>query len=123
MTLPTIFRWGRQLPRWMAIAAIRFYQLALSPLKAALFGQPACCRFHPTCSQYALEAVRQRGVVMGIWLAVKRIGKCHPFHPGGFDPVPSGEKQAGGVAQKRRAKDGNARGREIGPHFQIQEYR
>lgn len=62
--------------------AIRFYQLALSPLVG-----PAC-RFHPSCSQYALEAVARFGVLRGGWLSLRRLGRCHPFHPGGYDPVP-----------------------------------
>src|SRR5690606_26156570 len=76
------------LPRFAAVLAIRFYQVALSPLKVAITGQPGCCRFYPTCSQYALEAVRSRGLVAGVCLAFRRILKCHPFHAGGFDPVP-----------------------------------
>ena len=64
------------------IAMIRFYRKYLSPLK-----QP-CCRFIPTCSEYALEAVSKYGAWKGGWLAVKRICKCHPFHKGGYDPVP-----------------------------------
>ena len=63
------------------IGAIRFYQVYLSPLK------PPCCRFVPTCSEYALEAIQKYGPVKGSWLAVKRISKCHPFHKGGYDPV------------------------------------
>jgi len=62
--------------------AIRFYQLAVSPLVG-----PAC-RFYPSCSQYALEAVSRFGVLGGGWLALRRLGRCHPFHPGGYDPVP-----------------------------------
>lgn len=65
------------------MASITGYQRFLSPLKA----QPTC-RFYPSCSQYALEAVREHGAVVGAWLAVKRISKCHPLHPGGLDPVP-----------------------------------
>jgi uncharacterized protein len=64
------------------ILLIRFYQTAISPLK------PPTCRFYPTCSQYGLEAVQRFGAVKGGWLAMKRILKCHPFHPGGNDPVP-----------------------------------
>ncbi len=65
------------------MASITGYQKFLSPLKA----QPTC-RFYPSCSQYALEAVRLHGAVAGSWLAIKRISKCHPLHPGGLDPVP-----------------------------------
>jgi hypothetical protein len=63
-------------------APIVFYRKFISPLK------PPVCRFYPTCSQYALEAVEVHGPLKGLWLALKRIVKCHPFHPGGFDPVP-----------------------------------
>lgn len=61
---------------------IRFYQIFISPLK------PPTCRFYPTCSAYAIEAIQKKGPVKGTWLAIKRIAKCHPFHPGGYDPVP-----------------------------------
>lgn len=61
---------------------IHFYRKFISPLK------PPSCRFYPTCSQYALEAIEIHGVFKGGWLAAKRISKCHPFHPGGLDPVP-----------------------------------
>ena len=64
------------------IVLIRFYRKYVSPLK------PPCCRFTPTCSTYALEAVEKYGALTGGWLALKRILKCHPFHKGGYDPVP-----------------------------------
>lgn len=64
------------------ISVIRFYQIAISPLK------PPSCRFYPTCSHYGVEAVERFGALKGGWLAIKRILKCHPFHPGGVDPVP-----------------------------------
>ncbi|OXM88289.1 membrane protein insertion efficiency factor YidD [Paenibacillus rigui] len=63
-------------------AFILFYRKFISPLK------PPTCRFYPTCSAYALEAVELHGPGKGSWLAVKRICKCHPFHPGGIDHVP-----------------------------------
>ncbi|TCJ14721.1 membrane protein insertion efficiency factor YidD [Parasulfuritortus cantonensis] len=66
----------------LLIGAIRFYQIALSPY----FGSQ--CRFTPTCSEYAKEAVAKHGALKGAWLAVRRIGRCHPYHPGGHDPVP-----------------------------------
>lgn len=67
---------------WILIGLIRIYQIFISPLK------PATCRFYPTCSAYALEAVRKHGPFKGCYLAIKRILKCHPYHPGGHDPVP-----------------------------------
>jgi len=65
-----------------AIFFIRIYQKAISPLK------PPSCRFYPTCSQYGLEAIERFGVLKGGMLTLRRISKCHPFHPGGYDPVP-----------------------------------
>jgi uncharacterized protein len=66
----------------LALALLRGYQRLISPL----FGPS--CRFHPTCSHYAIEAITRFGVVKGSWLAAKRIFKCHPLHTGGDDPVP-----------------------------------
>jgi hypothetical protein len=73
--------------RWLFILPIRFYQYAISPLLGPR------CRFQPTCSHYAVEAINEWGVLKGGWLALKRIGKCHPWGPWGYDPVPkkSGE--------------------------------
>lgn len=64
------------------IGLIRFYQKCISPLT------PPSCRYTPTCSQYAIEAIRKHGVVKGCWLAAKRIARCHPFGGSGYDPVP-----------------------------------
>lgn len=64
------------------LAIVGFYRHRISPLL------PAHCRFHPTCSAYAEEAIRTHGPVRGGWLALKRIGRCHPWHEGGIDPVP-----------------------------------
>lgn len=61
---------------------IRVYQVCISPL------YPPCCRYYPTCSQYALEAIKKHGPVKGLYLAIKRILRCNPFHKGGYDPVP-----------------------------------
>jgi len=61
--------------------SIRFYQYAISPYI------PRCCRYEPTCSNYAYEAVQKYGVCRGLFMAIKRIGRCHPFHPGGYDPL------------------------------------
>ena len=68
------------------ILLIRFYQKFISPMF------PAKCRFYPTCSQYTLEAIKEHGTIKGTYLAIRRILKCHPFHEGGYDPVPKKKK-------------------------------
>jgi len=68
--------------QWVLVMAIRGYRRFISPLYAPV------CRFTPTCSAYALTAVERHGALRGGWLAVKRIGRCHPWNPGGHDPVP-----------------------------------
>lgn len=68
--------------RYLAAALIRLYQWTLSPLLG-----PAC-RFYPSCSQYALQSILRFGFFHGSWLTARRLGRCHPWHPGGFDPVP-----------------------------------
>lgn len=69
--------------RRLAVAPIAFYRRFVSPLKPV-----SSCRFHPTCSAYAQDAILTHGVLRGGWLAVRRVAKCHPWHPGGLDPVP-----------------------------------
>lgn len=64
------------------IGLVRAYQIVLSPLLGAH------CRFEPTCSQFAIDALRKHGALRGMWLACQRILRCQPFHPGGYDPVP-----------------------------------
>lgn len=71
------------LARRIVVAPIRFYRRVISPLKPA-----PSCRFHPSCSAYAQEAILNHGVLRGGWLSVRRVAKCHPWHPGGLDPVP-----------------------------------
>ena len=68
--------------KYLVLHLIRFYQKLISPLL------PSSCRFHPSCSHYGYQAIKKYGVLKGGWLAIKRIGRCHPFHPGGYDPVP-----------------------------------
>lgn len=70
----------------LALALIRLYKRFLSPLL------PASCRFHPTCSMYTYEAIERYGVIRGGWLGIKRISRCHPLNPGGYDPVPDLEE-------------------------------
>ena len=66
----------------LLLALIRFYQYAISPLLGRR------CRFFPSCSEYAVEALEKHGALTGSWLALKRLSHCHPWNPGGFDPVP-----------------------------------
>ena len=68
--------------RRVLIAFVHGYRMFLSPLL------PPSCRYTPTCSAYALEALQRHGALRGSWLAVRRIARCHPFRPGGYDPVP-----------------------------------
>jgi putative membrane protein insertion efficiency factor len=74
-------RWTR-FPRLVLIMGVRAYQIVLSPI----FG--GACRYYPSCSAYAIEALEKHGAWRGGWMALRRIGRCHPFRPGGFDPVP-----------------------------------
>nr|WP_090481640.1 membrane protein insertion efficiency factor YidD [Nakamurella panacisegetis] len=76
------------------IAPIRFYQRFISP------SLPASCRYYPTCSSYAVEALQVHGAFRGTWLAVRRLSRCHPWHQGGMDPVPP--------ARERRARFGSS---------------
>ena len=83
LLLPRLLGW---VLKCLLIGLVRFYQYVISPMK------PPSCRFYPTCSSYAVEALQEHGPIKGLWLSVKRVGKCHPFHPGGIDLVP--EKKA-----------------------------
>ena len=68
--------------RALLVALLRLYKLVVSPLL------PPACRFSPTCSEYAIEAIAEHGALRGSWLALRRLGRCHPWHPGGVDLVP-----------------------------------
>ena len=67
--------------KYLALGAIRLYQLTLSNLF------PSTCRFEPSCSRYGYEAISRYGLLRGGWMTLRRLGRCHPFHPGGYDPV------------------------------------
>jgi hypothetical protein len=69
-------------PRTIALALLKLYRYAVSPFLAP------SCRFQPSCSEYAIAALQRYGVLRGCWLAARRISKCHPFHDGGYDPLP-----------------------------------
>ncbi len=69
--------------RKLLIAILKGYKFAVSPLL------PSACRYYPTCSDYMREAIAERGVLTGVWMGLKRLGRCHPFHEGGYDPVPA----------------------------------
>lgn len=69
--------------KFFLLLLIRIYRVIISPLF------PPSCRFYPTCSNYAQEAIEKHGAIKGSWLSVRRLSKCHPFHSGGYDPVPS----------------------------------
>jgi len=92
-------------PALVLIGLISGYRRFVSPLLGPR------CRFYPSCSAYALEAIRVHGAGRGSWLAVRRLGRCHPFHPGGLDPVPpaerrqSGQRPAAASAFDRRARE------------------
>ncbi|MBC7263869.1 MAG: membrane protein insertion efficiency factor YidD [Chloroflexi bacterium] len=66
----------------VVLSLIRLYQRAVSPVL------PTVCRFEPSCSQYGYEAIERYGLLKGGWMAIKRLARCHPLHPGGYDPVP-----------------------------------
>jgi uncharacterized protein len=74
--------WGARPLTALVLALIRFYRAAISPWL------PSACRYLPTCSQYAYQAVERHGPLRGGWLALRRLFRCHPLHPGGYDPVP-----------------------------------
>ena len=69
------------MPRVIVLGLLRFYKVAVSPWL------PSACRFRPTCSEYMMDAVSRYGALPGVWLGLKRLGRCHPFHQGGYDPV------------------------------------
>ena len=77
-----IIQWVRKLLVWLLLLPIYFYKVAISPLT------PPSCRYTPSCSTYAMEAIRKHGPLKGLYLAVRRILRCHPWGGSGYDPVP-----------------------------------
>lgn len=77
----------QQALKWLIILPVRFYQVAISPLIGSR------CRYQPTCSHYMIGAIEEWGIFKGLWLGLKRIGRCHPWGGHGFDPVPKRKKK------------------------------
>ncbi|HEX4120023.1 MAG TPA: membrane protein insertion efficiency factor YidD [Verrucomicrobiae bacterium] len=75
--------------QYLFTGMIRVYQVAISPAVVVFFGPSARCRFTPSCSQYAIEAIRLHGAIFGCWLALRRLARCHPWGACGDDPVPA----------------------------------
>ncbi|MDX1639759.1 MAG: membrane protein insertion efficiency factor YidD [Balneolaceae bacterium] len=73
--------------KYLLIGIVRLYQLIISPYL------PSSCRYHPTCSQYGIEALRRHGALKGSWLTIRRLLRCHPWGEGGYDPVPGAEHE------------------------------
>ncbi|WP_299551097.1 membrane protein insertion efficiency factor YidD [uncultured Porphyromonas sp.] len=80
--MKTLLHWLRKLVIWLLLLPIYFYKTAISPLT------PPSCRFSPSCSTYAIEAIRRHGPLRGLYLAIRRILRCHPWGGSGYDPVP-----------------------------------
>lgn len=83
-----------RLPARVLLGLVWVYQHTLSPAIPAVFGPACACRFHPTCSHYAAQAVRTHGALRGVWLSARRLLRCTPLHPGGNDPVPAPRRSA-----------------------------
>ena len=90
------------------IGLLRLYRWAVSPLISAVFGPLSGCRFTPTCSVYAIEAIKIHGAVKGTWLATLRLGRCHPWGPAGADPVPPRKSNVPRSASKTRDKSAHS---------------
>lgn len=89
--IPAVRRSASPIARAL-LGALRFYRMAISPVR------PPCCRYTPSCSAYAVEAIEVHGAARGSWLALRRLLRCHPFHAGGHDPVPLAVGSAGRVS-------------------------
>jgi putative membrane protein insertion efficiency factor len=97
----TVLRTIIRLPSLALVGLIWIYQRTLSPALPVLTAGACGCRFSPTCSHYAVEALRTHGAVIGVWLTLCRLVKCTPLHPGGFDPVPTAARWRGAPTCRR----------------------
>jgi uncharacterized protein len=96
------------------ILLVRAYRLVLSPAKTVFLGPAARCRFTPSCSEYALDALRRHGALRGSWLALRRLARCHPWNEGGPDPVPGGKQLGPDVAPSGQARRSTSPGQASG---------
>jgi putative membrane protein insertion efficiency factor len=85
--------WVLNVPRTILLFVIHAYRWTVSPVLVFLFGPGGGCRFTPSCSQYAMDAIRSQGALTGVWLAVKRICRCHPWGGCGHEPAPGKESR------------------------------
>jgi hypothetical protein len=95
---------------WLLVLLVRLYRWTLSPLKSTVFGPAARCRYHPTCSEYALEALARHGPIRGGWMSIRRICRCHPWGGCGADPVPELGRPAAGERRQERGESGGEPG-------------
>lgn len=99
--MQTPWRFILGIPRNILVATVLLYRWGVSPMLGAN------CRFAPSCSAYAVEAIRMHGALRGGWMAARRVMRCHPLGGGGYDPVPAGARAAGGGARSREGgRDG-----------------
>ena len=103
--------------QYIIILLVRMYRVTLSPMIIFVFGASAACRFEPTCSRYATEAVKTHGAIRGSWLAAKRICRCHPWGGCGTDPVPPGKFQV--PSSKLQGQAGEPKFQVPGSKFQV----
>ncbi len=83
----TALDWVNTVLAWPFVFLIKVYRVLLSPLKKYILGPNAGCRFHPTCSAYAIECLNRFALPVALWKTIRRIARCNPLHPGGYDPV------------------------------------
>lgn len=101
--------WASRAAEWLLLAGIRFYQAVFAPV------MPVGCKFYPSCSHYAAEAIERHGAARGVWLAAARLWRCRPFTKGGFDPVPDPvEDMSEFLSQRLPGQAGGSARNEVG---------